>query len=522
MIDLKFERDDGKPFKILARGDCTSRRMVRLNPQFFPKGVQFIQNEKSPLVLLLDAAQGRTATRELLLELSDTEAMGRTLSSFYLGQADRSILDEQDADLLLIDSYADQNFELHEHARERFKIWIHPKFIRDPERFSQDFVKLGRRSLQQSVNDAVEFIGLVRKKNPGIPVLMLTQQVEYYPKLHSRLEFYELGRLVAERMPGIHFAPPMQKEELELADIGSCGPDLTLHWQKETYAQMVKRAYSSPENEVGTEAPAPTEADPGSVVANDGEVHVSYRSGCPCCQAGCDQFVEGSMASMLRYARIPELNNPPPVYTPAVIAIDDLRDFDAWESHIKTFSSGNRLREKKKALRLGYSTKRFAPQLWIPDMYAVDTSKDVRSGGVMRGGYIKSIEERGGYPARAWEPKTPPCPLHWSLQFGVFVAEQGHRQGEIETHERLVAYLSLRRTGDLITYAQIIGHGSHLNDGVMILLHHDVVEWIGTAGKVLTDGATHLMYGAMESGKEGLKNWKRRGGFTAQKFVISR
>lgn len=520
-MKLEFRRADRKPFKILVRGDCTSRRMINFNPEFFPDQVTVVQNEKSPLVLFLDSLNGTTVNLDILKELSDVDSMPAVLSKFYLSQHLRSILMEKDADLLIIDSYADQNFELYEHTNDKFKIWIHPKYLRNATAFSQTFKKIGRRTLQESVDDAVAFIEAVRLNNPDIPVLMLNQQVEFYPKLHSRMDYYELGKLVSKRLPGVRVARPLEKDELALADIGSCGPGLTLHWQKETYANMMQSAYP----ELNLQKPnhvsdITVEIEVAHTLAKNDSATLHFGLHSSDCNPQCDAFVARSLASLVRYAKIPTLNNPPPVLTPSTISTTDFRDFNEWEKHIKSFSSGNRIREKKKAQRLGFYTKQFSVRLHIPDIFEIDTSLDIRSGGAMRGEYIKTIEQRGGYPKQYMQAPTPSCTKHWGLAFGVFTRSPGYMQGEIKVDEKLLAYISLRRTGDLITYAQIIGHGSHLSDGVMILLHHDVVEWIGKPENNLTQGVSYLMYGATESGNDGLKNWKRRGGFTPREFTI--
>jgi len=140
----------------------------------------------------------------------------------------------------------------------------------------------------------------------------------------------------------------------------------------------------------------------------------------------------------------------------------------------------------------------------------------------MRGGYIRSIEDRGGAPDRLHAPVVPKCPLHWSISIGVFENRPGYKQGEVVTDEKLLAYLSLRRTGDLVAYAQIMGHGDYLKDGVMIHLHHDVIEWLSRADEPLTDGIKVVMYGGQQSGGDGLKDWKRRGGFTPRDLAIER
>ncbi len=132
----------------------------------------------------------------------------------------------------------------------------------------------------------------------------------------------------------------------------------------------------------------------------------------------------------------------------------------------------------------------------------------------MRGSYLRSVEEMGGAPTRAYEVVYPECPNHWSLQFGTFLPAPGHMQGSVEVNERLLAYISLRRCGDVALYSQIMGHGAFLDKGVLVLLHHEVIRWIGEHRDDLTHGLRYVMYGGMQNGGESLLQFKRQAGFT--------
>jgi hypothetical protein len=81
-------------------------------------------------------------------------------------------------------------------------------------------------------------------------------------------------------------------------------------------------------------------------------------------------------------------------------------------------------------------------------------------------------------------------------------------------NERLLAYISLRRCGDVILYSQIMGHGDYLSQGVLVLLHHEVIRWIGEHRDGLTRGLRFVMYGGVQNGGEGLLQFKRQSGFT--------
>jgi hypothetical protein len=94
------------------------------------------------------------------------------------------------------------------------------------------------------------------------------------------------------------------------------------------------------------------------------------------------------------------------------------------------------------------------------------------------------------------------------------VAEPGYKQGSIEVNERLLAYISLRRCGDVALYSQIMGHGDYLNQGVLVLLHHEVIRWISENTHGLASGLRYVMYGGQQNGGGSLLQFKRQAGFT--------
>ncbi|TCO80310.1 hypothetical protein EV699_11588 [Plasticicumulans lactativorans] len=562
----RFMRADGKPFRIAVRGDCCSRRAIVLNKQLFPRGVELIINEKSPSACFVDALRGVLSSRQRGLELSDVATMPATLKHYYVGQFERSVLDAENIDLLLIDTYADMNFELWRHRSEGWSLWIHPKFVRRREELTEQFESIGWMSLTESVEATCRIIDHVRLKNPDVPVVILNQPVEYYPKLDKRREYYRLGELVAAERNGVYFAAPLAKDDLDPADVGSCGPGLTLHFTGATYLKMLENAWQrglrrhlvrretgdpsaatsvvlagrDVQPNAGTVArlavKSPTTPAKGAeitsrvtvggaleltsttaAVVDIPRVTVSYRQDSPECVPACSASVDAAFRSFAQYFTHPEIaaTNVVPRFTPMLIATGDVASFTAWEAHIrKSFSKGERLREKRKAISQGYYVKQYASRLFIPDICDINHSKPERSGGAMRGAYLRSVEEMGGAPKVRYEVKRPACPYHWGLTFGTFISDPGHMQGSVQVDERLVAYISLRRIGDLVIYSQILGHGDHLKQGVLVLLHHEVIQWVSEQRDDLTRGLRFIMYGGAQNGGEFLFNWKRRSGFT--------
>jgi hypothetical protein len=543
---IRFARSDGKPYRVGVRGDCCSRRALVMNKHLFPNGVELIINEKSPNACFVETMAGCGATRDVARGVCDIEAMPGSLKHYFAGQFERSVLDAESLDLLVMDNYSDMNFERWRHRTQGWSLWVHPKFVRDPEGFKRDFEKLGYCSFDEAVDAICAVIEHVRQRNPGLPVLFLNQPVEYYPKLEKRKSFYAIGEAVARRLPLVYQSEPLTLEALVPADVDSCGPGLTLHFDAGTYLRMIETAWqrglgdcltqrqsgyarvpaapaetlspvltsapSAPASELALALTLPTGlADDGLPI-----VHLSFGEGSSACKPACAAQVEAAFKTYTQYFRLPEVDPscPTPRFTPMLIAVDDILDFAAWEAHIKTFGNGARLRQKRKALGLGCTAKLFPWKQFIPDVHAVNHSKSVRSGGAMRGSYLRSVEEMGGEPTRAYEVVYPECPNHWSLQFGAFLPAPGHMQGSVEVNERLLAYISLRRCGDVALYSQIMGHGAFLDKGVLVLLHHEVIRWIGEHRDDLTHGLRYVMYGGMQNGGESLLQFKRQAGFT--------
>lgn len=536
---------DGQALKILARGDCTSRRSIALNQDLFERPPLFLQNEKSTFVQFLDAIRGISVTEDFLREISDVDSMPRVLRSFYLGQAGRSILHEHDADLLMLDSYADMNFQLWENNAAGFKLWIHPKFVHDLEGFKETHRSLGHRTLEQSVDDAVAFIEYIRTLNPQIPVLFLNQQVDHYPKLADRAaDFEKLGALVATRLPDVFFGGVVSKEDLDLADIGSAGgPGNTLHFQGSTYRRMWDRAMRDGLEDAllrrhdliaGSSQNLESRDDSHEVTGNTrgaGDlgftpsprrhivitetIDLDLQVGSETCNELCARAYQDVQRVLANYFYLDGRTDTgqPPRFTPMLIDLEEFPTFDLWEAHIKKFSGGARLRHKRKAMDAGYYTKPFPYRLHIPDIYEINTSRDNRSGGPIRSNLTRSIEELGGAPDRMFQVPAVKCPRHWQQTYGVFLHDAGHQQGSVEVGERLVAYVSLRRRGEFVLYSQIIGHGEHLAKGVLTLLHHDVVRHLYENDLGRPTGLRYIMYGGVQNGGEGLYQFKHRAGF---------
>lgn len=206
-----------------------------------------------------------------------------------------------------------------------------------------------------------------------------------------------------------------------------------------------------------------------------------------------------------------------------ISAVIPLKDFDYHEyiSKVKKIHKGASFRQSKKADKQGYYCKQFAWGNHIPDIVEINQSKETRSGGKMRAAYQRSVEELGGPPKKEKKVASPKCPLHTTFCWGIFEHRDGYSQGDIVTNEKLLAYIKLKRIGNYSVYTSILGHGDYLCYGIMYRLHYAIMEWIGEKKNELLSGLDFLLYGAFDSGNEGLQQWKKRAVFEKAYLVLA-
>ncbi len=540
-MTTKIKGNGAGALTIVARGDCTSRRAIALNPEVFEQQPVFRQSQKSTFGQFLDSLDGLSLSEEFLNSISNVVDMPRTLASYYLGQANREALECQDADLLMLDSYADMNFSLWRSKQGGPRFWIHPKFLKDRTAFLADYEELGRPTLEQSVADASKLIERLRQTAPALPVLFLNQQVDYYPKLADRVaEYYQLGELVAAKVPDVFFGGVVEKDALELADVGSCGPGNTLHFQGSTYKRMLAAAVASGLNQaIARRLDAKPAAESVTIIAKaEAAAPSSELRSAPCsfaelviteivepnlmfdpasCTAACKSFID-SVAKVFDgyfYLEHKKGQTTPPRFTPMMIDLEPVEDFNAWiYSRPATYRHQFQKSERSEFIFDPYNGKNH-----VPDIYEINNSKEVRSGGAIRSNLTKSIDEMGGAPTELVPVPKLACPKHWRQTFGVFIPVEGHMQGEVELGKKLIAYISVVRYGEFALFAQIMGHGEHLAQGVVNFVAQKVVEAAITEPWGKPSGLRYLMYGGAQNGGEGLYNFKRRSGF--KPYIVS-
>lgn len=491
---------------------------------------------------MLQASQGKLVSEEFLRSITDVGSMPRTLATYYIGQSEDTVLDIEDADLLIIDNYAEMNFSMWAPVGGGSLFWMHPKYVRDSEWFYANHVELGRPTLEKALEDAVNFITLLRKKAPALPVLVLNQQVDYYPKLQERAaEFHKFGARLAQKIPLVFPGAVLSKEQLDLADLNSSGDGNTLHFQAATYLRMLHEAEQlgladavasrrmrksmpamakglldedyrpSPDSLFST---FPEETMPSKATI-DLDLDYHPASFCP---EPCSRIIGGVEKTFANYFLFEGGEQQPARFTPMLI---DLKEFETAADWFTTRPATYR-HQIKKSQTAGFFVAPFHMRNHSLDVFEINTSKETRSGGAIRSNLTKSLEELGGLPVIETKLGALKCSRHWRQTFGVFEPIPGYVQGELVTDRRLLAYISVVRYGELAVFAQILGHGDYLEFGVVNFLIGDFIERAMTEPWGRGSGLRYLMYGGAQNGGEGLFNFKRRTGFVPSVVSLKR
>lgn len=195
---------------------------------------------------------------------------------------------------------------------------------------------------------------------------------------------------------------------------------------------------------------------------------------------------------------------------PAIIDLSHYEDFDSYLATAKKVHKGAAMRQTKKAVKAGYFCELFEWSNYIPDVVEINTSKQQRSGGIMKEAYLRSVEEMGGAPTNFRNSSEILCPLHNTYCWGIFAPIMGYRQGDIVTNQKLLGYIKFKRNGNLATYTTILGHGEFLQFGIMHELHFRVLAWVLNREMSNSESLDYILYGAIDSGGSGLQQWKKR------------
>jgi hypothetical protein len=205
---------------------------------------------------------------------------------------------------------------------------------------------------------------------------------------------------------------------------------------------------------------------------------------------------------------------------PMLIDLARYADAASFDAALRARSTRT-LSKIRKAEREGYYARPFLIQNHVQDVHAIRTSMRMRSAGPVLDYWLLKPEHIAE-PATELHPVGwPDCPAHWIIWWGVFLPEPGHKQGDVEVSERLVAFVKMWRMGDIGHYTEIMGHKDHLDKGVMLMLHRAITHWLIVGDVAAGRGVKALLYGALEHGREGLLTWKKRAGFRPGRMVAA-
>ena len=172
-------------------------------------------------------------------------------------------------------------------------------------------------------------------------------------------------------------------------------------------------------------------------------------------------------------------------YQDACSIIDIPGSYEAYLSGPAGYATRRKLR---RAEREGYTFREINPADWTDDIYAVNTSLDTRQGRPMDASYRTrpSIDH----------DRAIGCPRHREVWFGVV------------KDDHVVAYTHVYQVGEMCLFSRILGHGDHMESGIMYQLVAGAIE-------VLTEsaGLRYAMYERHTSGTPGLRFFKERMGF---------
>lgn len=143
----------------------------------------------------------------------------------------------------------------------------------------------------------------------------------------------------------------------------------------------------------------------------------------------------------------------------------------------------------RRAKKLGHVVEAFDPAEHLEAIMRINTSAGERQGKEVSSGYTDQAQvERYNSRPGAW--------------FGAF-----------DSDHVLRAYTHVPVFRDFFLYSRILGEAARLDDGIMYLLVHDTIEHMST--QFAETGFPHwAMYDMYIGGTDGLRQFKRRSGFT--------
>ncbi len=175
--------------------------------------------------------------------------------------------------------------------------------------------------------------------------------------------------------------------------------------------------------------------------------------------------------------------------------------------------AGNFWREAEKARRAGLVVQPFMQANHTPDLLAIRRSRKVRAFGPVLDAFTLTLADLGGAPTQFQPLQLPDAAEHWDLYLGVFKPVTGYQQGNVVTSHQLLAYARVHRIGNMLRYAELMGHADYQHQGVMSFLHLELMTKLLQRNEPWLQGIDYCSYGALEQGSAGLLFWKRKAQF---------
>lgn len=168
------------------------------------------------------------------------------------------------------------------------------------------------------------------------------------------------------------------------------------------------------------------------------------------------------------------------------VAIINKNDFKSADEYLKSVNGKNSAAYyARKAKNSGNEFKEINPNEFADAIHEIHCSSGERQGKKIDVAYHKKFEN---YPINSN-----------NIYYGVF------------NKEKLVAYLWIVKSGDLMLMNRIMGHSEFLGQGIMYLL---VTEFLTNS---FLFNEKYIMYDTILGGGEGLKLFKKRCGFNPYK-----
>jgi len=162
----------------------------------------------------------------------------------------------------------------------------------------------------------------------------------------------------------------------------------------------------------------------------------------------------------------------------ALLPLADYDDVDAYLARLRTTR-----KRVRRARRVGYGFGLFDPDHRRAQLLAIHASLPKRQGQAVEAAYLD--------PTAVYDKGT-----HVEY-LGVF------------RDRILVAYAQLRYAGEIVGLHRVMGHGDHLDDGIMFLLMAGIVEHVKTTRRDIHYVFYDMFFGA----SEGLRAFKMHLGF---------